>query len=112
VTDVHGGFTGSGFVDYLRPSGDFIEWTVSAPAAGTYDLELRYSNSSSSLRPLEMRINGVPLVTRAVFARTSSWSEWRTTRVTATLGAGSNRIRATATTASGPNLDHLRLVPR
>ena len=58
VTSFHPGFTGSGFVDYLRASGDFIEWTVTVPAVGGYDLELRHANGSTSLRPLDLRVNG------------------------------------------------------
>ena len=112
VTTAHAGFTGAGFVDYLRPSGDFVEWTVSVPTGGRYDLELRYANSSSSLRPLSMRVNGVLLGSAAQFPRTSSWNDWRTIRVPATLTSGQNRIRATAISASGPNLDHLKLIPR
>jgi hypothetical protein len=112
TTAEHAGFTGSGFVDYTRASGEFVEWAVEAARAGTFDLELRYANSSTSLRPLEMRLNGVTLPQRAEFPRTSSWVDWRTVRMTVTLPAGRSRIRATGVGASGPNLDHLRLIAR
>jgi glucose/arabinose dehydrogenase len=108
----HPGFTGRSFVDYLQASGDFVEWTVEVPTAGNYHLELRYANSGSSLRPLEIRINGTLLATRAQFPRTSSWQDWQTIRLPVVLPAGRSRIRATAAGSSGPNLDHLRLVPR
>lgn len=41
-------------------------------------------------------------------ARAGAWTSWATARLTASLRAGANTIRATATTADGgPNVDHL-----
>jgi hypothetical protein len=89
-----------------------VEWTVEVPSAGNYHLQLRYANSSTSLRPLEIRINGLLLATRAQFPATSSWTDWRTMRMPITLPSGRSQIRATAAGSSGPNLDHLQLLPR
>jgi hypothetical protein len=45
------------------------------------------------------------------FGSTSNWDTWATRSVTATLNAGSNKVRLTATTANGgPNLDCLDVV--
>ena len=42
------------------------------------------------------------------FAPTANWDTWSTTSVTASLAAGTNAIRLTATTVNGgPNLDKL-----
>jgi hypothetical protein len=44
------------------------------------------------------------------FPPTGSWDTWATATATATLNAGSNTIRATATTTDGgPNLDYLEV---
>jgi hypothetical protein len=44
------------------------------------------------------------------FNATGSWTSWATVNVPATLNAGANTIRATATTAGGaPNLDYVEL---
>src|SRR5688572_16823709 len=38
------GFTGSGFVDYVQPGGESVEWTIDVASAGTYALDLHYAN--------------------------------------------------------------------
>src|SRR6187200_1205449 len=38
------GYSGSGFVDYQHASGDYVDWTVSIPSTGDYNLVVRYSN--------------------------------------------------------------------
>src|SRR3954470_9824445 len=42
------GFTGTGFVDYLNPSGDFIEWSADIATAGKYTFTIRYANAGST----------------------------------------------------------------
>ena len=40
------GYTGSGYVDYVHTSGDFIEWNIAADTGGTYRLGFRYALGS------------------------------------------------------------------
>jgi alpha-L-fucosidase len=108
VATNHTGFSGSGFVDYTNVTGSFVEWTnVTASAAGNVTLKFRYANGTTTNRPMAISVNGGSPVT-VNFNGTGSWDTWGTATVTVPLNAGSNTIRATATTANGgPNVDWL-----
>jgi uncharacterized delta-60 repeat protein len=105
------GYTGSGFVDFVRASGDSVEFTVQAPSAGTYQLSFRYANGGSADRAMALSINGQSVPGGVRFARTGSWTEWRNATATVSLAAGGNKVRLTANGQSGPNLDSLALRP-
>ncbi|SEG68503.1 Tat (twin-arginine translocation) pathway signal sequence [Actinacidiphila yanglinensis] len=100
------GYTGSGFADYQHASGDFVEWTVQAPAAGTYTLQFRYANADFTPRPLAVTVNG-GAAHDVAFPSTGWWTSWSVTGLTVTLAKGANTVRATDTGASGPNIDWL-----
>ncbi|MCL2730004.1 MAG: carbohydrate-binding protein [Actinomycetia bacterium] len=102
----NGGYTGSGFADYQHADGDYVEWTVDAPAAGTYTLQFRYANASFTDRPLAITVNGGDSGNLS-FPSTGWWNKWSVVGLTATLDAGSNTVRATAIGASGGNVDWL-----
>ncbi|MER7519612.1 cellulase family glycosylhydrolase [Streptomyces sp. NPDC126499] len=108
VESNHTGFTGGGFVNYHNTTGGYVEWKVDAAAAGTGTLTLRYANGSTANRPMDITVNGTPVADDKAFAPTGAWTGWSTTSLTAALRAGTNTVRATATTAvGGPNVDHL-----
>lgn len=103
------GFTGAGFADYVNASGDYVNWTVNAQAAGLYDLKFRYALQSGN-RPLEMRINGQVVDANLDFPATGNWASWQyVTLPSQQLLAGTNTIQASAAGSSGPNMDHLLL---
>jgi endoglucanase len=107
VESNHAGFTGSGFVNFDNLTGSYVEYTVNAPAAGAYSLVFRYANGTSANRPVNLTVNGGP-VANVSFPGTGAWTTWRTVGTNATLTAGSNKIRTTASTANGgPNADSL-----
>jgi glucose/arabinose dehydrogenase len=101
------GFTGRGFVNYDNVIGSSVEYTVNAAQAGTHSLVFRYAHASGVDRPLNISVNGgTPKLLS--FPSTPAWDSWATASTTVTLNAGSNKIRATATTAQGgPNADRL-----
>jgi Carbohydrate binding module (family 35) len=104
----HAGYTGSGYVDYLNASGDFIEWTVNVPTVGAYALTFRYANGGTTNRPLSISVNGTVVNDRMAFNPTGSWATWGNASLSATLPAGGSiKIRATAIGSSGSNLDCL-----
>src|SRR5262249_39350006 len=110
VANNHTGFTGTGFVDYENAAGGYVEFQVSAAQAGGATLTFRFANGTTSARPVDVSVNGGP-ATSVSFAATGSWNTWQTLNVTATLNAGTNTVRATATgSAGGPNLDSLTVV--
>jgi hypothetical protein len=105
-----GGFTGGGFVDYLQPSGESVEWTISVDSAGLYALDLRYANGRSD-RPLELKIDGVVTDAAMSFPTTGDWTTWQTRSRDTSLAAGTHTVRLTSIGSAGPNLDSLTLRP-
>ncbi|MCC5574174.1 carbohydrate-binding protein [Microtetraspora sp. AC03309] len=107
----HTGYTGSGFVDYVNATGGYVQWSVSAAAAGSATLTFRYANGTTANRPMDIAVNGTTVSTGTAFNGTGDWDTWADTSVTVALNAGSNTIRATATsTGGGPNVDKLTVV--
>ncbi|MET9658120.1 glycosyl hydrolase family 8 [Streptomyces sp. NPDC006510] len=108
VATNHTGYTGTGFVDYTNIAGGYIEWSVDAATAGSATLDLRYANGTTTNRPLDISVNGTVAASGVAFGGTGSWDTWATKTINAQLVAGTNTVRATATTANGgPNLDYL-----
>lgn len=107
VATNHTGYSGTGFVDYTNVIGSSVEFTVNA-TAGSTSLAIRYANGTTANRPMDISVNGTVVAPGAAFDGTGSWDTWATKTITAQLVAGTNTIRATATTANGgPNLDYL-----
>jgi polygalacturonase len=110
VESNHAGFSGTGFVNYTNVAGSYVEFTVTAPAAGTATLTFRYANGAAADRPMDISVNGAVIAPAKAFTGTGAWTTWQSTTVSAQLVAGLNAVRATATTAGGgPNLDYLEV---
>ncbi len=108
VESNHAGFTGRGFVNYDNAVGSAVEWTVNAATAGPADVVLRYANGTTATRPMNIALNGTVVSSGLTFPGTGNWDTWQTKTVRMNLVAGSNKIKATATTADGgPNVDKL-----
>ncbi|MDR8410787.1 cellulase family glycosylhydrolase [Nonomuraea sp. 3-1Str] len=106
VESNHAGYTGTGFVNYDNVTGSSVEFTVNAATAGAASLVLRFANGTTANRPMSITVNGAS-VSRD-FPGTGAWTTWQDVTVAATLKAGANTVRASATTANGgPNLDRL-----
>ena len=103
------GYTGAGYADFINSTEDFIEWRVSAAAAGTHTLAFRYAGTSD--RPLELRVNGQVVRSRLSFPSTTSFGVWREVTIDVPLTAGSNTVRLTAVGSSGNNIDALTVHP-
>ena len=108
VSTAVAGYTGTGFADYVNASNDFVEWTVNAAAAGSYELEFRYAYSSGNRR-LRLSVNGAVVNDSMAFPATGSFTNWQTVTTIVTLNAGANTVRATAIGSSGPNVDYLKV---
>lgn len=110
VDSDHAGYSGTGFCNTTNAVGSHVEWTVNVAAAGSYTLRFRHANGSTANRPMDIAVNGAVSTAGVAFAPTGGWSSWATVTVTATLSAGANTIRATATTVNGgPNVDYLEV---
>ncbi|MFI5693467.1 PQQ-dependent sugar dehydrogenase [Kribbella sp. NPDC051586] len=111
VESNHAGYTGSGFVNYDNLVGSYVEWTVTAPA-GPADVTLRYANGTDATRPMDFTVNGQAGAVGITFPGTGAWTTWKTKTVRLQLVAGTNKIRARATSADGgPNADKLTVTP-
>jgi len=77
VATNHTGFTGTGFVDYENAPGGFVEFQVSATAAGDATLTFRFANGTTAARGVDVSVNGGP-ATSVSFAGTGSWNTWKT----------------------------------
>jgi hypothetical protein len=67
----------------------------------------RYANVGTTGRPLAIKVNGTTVNSSLDFPVTGDWTIWKTVSISASLLAGSNKVRATAIGSSGPNVDHL-----
>ena len=110
VESNHAGYTGTGFVNYDNVMRSSVEWTVTAATAGPVDVVVRYANGTNTNRPLTFSVNGTTGPTSVAFNGTGAWSTWTTVTVRLNLVAGTNKIKAAATTANGgPNVDKITL---
>ncbi|WP_214321273.1 CBM35 domain-containing protein [Nonomuraea sediminis] len=110
VESNHLGFTGTGFVNYDNVTGGYVEFSVTAAQAGNAALTLRYANGTTADRPMDIAVNGTVVSAARSFPPTANWDTWATSTLTVPLNAGTNTIRATATTANGgPNLDRITI---
>ncbi|MGI5176050.1 glycosyl hydrolase family 8 [Dactylosporangium sp. CA-152071] len=108
VESNHTGFSGTGFVNYDNVVGSSVQWSVTAATAGAATIVLRYANGTTTNRPMDIAVNGTVVAAATAFGSTTNWDTWQSKTITATLNAGTNTIRATATTANGgPNVDWL-----
>ncbi|MFI7635893.1 carbohydrate-binding protein [Nonomuraea sp. NPDC049400] len=106
----HAGYSGSGFCNGNNAAGAAAQFTVTAPAAGTATIAIRYANGGTAGRPADVLINGTVAHAGAAFDPTGAWTTWLTKTLTVSLNAGDNTIRLNPTTADGlPNIDYLEL---
>ncbi|WP_083929658.1 right-handed parallel beta-helix repeat-containing protein [Catelliglobosispora koreensis] len=101
------GYSGSGFCNADNASGAYAQFTVSASAAGTATLGVRFANGTTTSRPASLIVNGSTVHTPS-FEGTGAWNAWVTKTLTVNVNAGSNTIRLSPTTSAGlPNVDYL-----
>jgi hypothetical protein len=109
------GWSGAGWLTRWDNPG-YVEWTVAAPKAGTYSLSFRYLAPFLPAK-LDVAVNGAKVASPS-FPMTSiaggDWTSWapaRTVTVTATLNAGTNRVRLVRPVGApaGVSLDHLEV---
>lgn len=105
----HAGYTGSGFVNTENAVGAYIEWAVSVPQEGVYDLQWRFANGTTSDRSATVTVNDATAVSSVSFAGqgTNNWDTWVLSPVVCvSLVPGTNRIRLIAKTSDGlANID-------
>src|SRR6185312_8725835 len=63
----NGGYSGTGYADYANNSGDYVEFALSATSAGSYPIAFRHANGGTTDRPLQLSVNGAPVVASLSF---------------------------------------------
>ena len=112
VASNQSGYSGSGFVDYINASNDYIEWNVPIVATSPYRFNFRYANGSLANRNLLVSVDGLVIDTLLGTSNSTSWTAWRTELIKVIwLEAGDHTVRLTAMGNSGPNVDYLRISP-
>ncbi|CAM5367370.1 hypothetical protein SGLAM104S_03398 [Streptomyces glaucescens] len=103
------GYSGTGFCNATNATGAYVQFTASAPAAGTATLRIRFANGTTTARAATLTVNGTAAGSPS-FEGTGAWSTWSTKTLTVSLAAGSNTIRLNPTTSGGlPNIDYLEV---
>ncbi|MES5819383.1 carbohydrate-binding protein [Streptomyces sp. RG80] len=101
------GYSGSGFCNADNATGAYAQFTVTAPAAGTATVAVRFANGTTTARTANIIVNGTT-VSAASFEGTGTWTGWTTKTLSVPVNSGSNTIRLNPTTANGlPNVDYL-----
>ncbi len=108
IANGHAGYTGTGFVDYINTTGDYIQWTVDIAQNGIYKLSFRYALEGTS-RPLDIIINNKVATSSMAFPATGAWTTWKYVATDVLLEPGVNTIKALAIGSSGANLDHMKI---
>ncbi|MGL2993348.1 DUF5010 domain-containing protein [Flavobacterium sp. TSSA_36] len=104
------GYNGTGFVDFVNDTGDYIQWSVTVPTTDTYELRFRYALPNGG-RPLELKVNGIVKLASMDFPATGLWNTWQTIATHQILTAGTNTIRLTSNGSNGGNIDELVVIP-
>jgi hypothetical protein len=110
VNTNHTGYSGTGFVDGYWNSGATTTFTVNAGSAGTYNVDLRYSNAMGSNETLSIYVNGTKL-RQVSLSNLANWDTWSDKIDTLTLNAGNNTIAYKYDTGDtgNVNLDYISL---
>ncbi|MBQ9956362.1 MAG: carbohydrate-binding protein, partial [Ruminococcus sp.] len=110
--NTNAGFAGEGYFNYNNAVGSYVEWTVTVPEDGNYQVDFRYANGTEVNRPVSITVNGSTTEAYYMdFNGTGAWTEWATNTIVLPLKAGKNTIKAYATTANGgPNMDYIELI--
>jgi len=73
--------------------GEWLNYTVNVPSAGTYFLDIRVASSTGG--SFYVHFNGVNVTGTVSVPSTGGWQSWTTIRKTVTLAAGTQSMRVT-----------------
>jgi hypothetical protein len=109
----HAGYDWTGFVGgYYNNTSAQTSFTVNAPTAGSYDIDLRYSAGNGTSTNTGLYVNGIKIKNITCNA-TANWDTWGGEIETVSLNAGNNIIAYKADVASTApiNLDYISIQP-
>ncbi|HVH43875.1 MAG TPA: glycoside hydrolase family 76 protein [Labilithrix sp.] len=110
----HVGFEGWGYLAGWGTDGQWIDFPLNVPTAGSYDIEFRYSSADDAAR--ELYLNGATVQARFDFPKTGGYDNYLIVTKTVTLKAGQNGLSVIFRPSSGSkgylNLDRIKLFPK
>ena len=113
AADEHFGFTGTGFANFFRTVGAYVEVAATVKTAGNYNMVIRYANGSFEDRPMQILVNGKVVAKKQNFTGTSDevWDLYKTLTIeNVPFKAGKNTLKFVCIDEDGPNLDNVTLV--
>ncbi|WP_168120066.1 glycoside hydrolase family 66 protein [Paenibacillus sp. HB172176] len=108
----HAGYTGSGFVDGFGDSGDYVEFTITAPEDGWYGLVFRYANDTGTNNSRSLYVDSSFVTQMDNFLDQDSWGTWKfdaSETVWLTAGTHTVKLARDAGDSGFINLDSLTL---
>ena len=105
----HTGFRGAGFANSDNLEGKGIDYAVTVPASGNYQVQFRFANGAAA-RPANLLVNGGS-PTSIAFGATGAFTTWADTNSAIIyLNQGNNLLRLQATGAAGlVNIDSVAI---
>jgi hypothetical protein len=100
--------SGGKYVGQIDWANSYVHFTVQAPAAGAYGLEIRYANGGGSPSNHDLSVNGGASQS-VTYSPTGGWGQFGTVTVPVTLNAGANTIRLAKGAAGYAELDNIML---
>lgn len=105
------GFKGTGYINTDNDTNAFITFSILAKDSGNAVLSFRYSNGSSTLRPVKIYLNGIVLSTLLSFPLTGAHTAYTTLDFQLPLIKGRNTVKLLANTSDGlVNIDQIGYV--
>jgi glycosyl hydrolase family 31/carbohydrate binding protein with CBM6 domain len=115
----HNGYSGAGFLAGTERAGAAAQTTVTGvPAAGRYQLQVRYANGKAGAQPVQSRDVSIKVgdsaPVTATLEPTSGWDYWRTVSIPLTLAAGTNTVKLDCPTDASchVNIDTIAVTSR
>ncbi len=107
----HSGYTGAGFANVDNRSDSYIEWSLYVPQAGTYDLQWRFANGSSTNRTATVTVGGTAQAANLSFPVTGDWDVWAvSSQISVNLAQGQNAVRLVSEISDGlANIDWMQV---
>jgi len=104
VDSNHGGYTGSGFVNFDNVQGASMSFNIQSSSAGMHSFSIAYANGDAVARPMILMVGDTEFTIS--FDATGSWATWQEYSISAEFSAGVVECLLTAQDASGgPNID-------
>jgi endoglucanase len=94
-----GGGQNLAYIDY----GDWMDYSVSVPSAGTYSVNLRVASPSGG--QLQIKSSSGAVLATVNIPNTGGWQNWQTVSANISLSAGAQSVRIYSSASAGWNIN-------